>query len=171
VDRFTQRISRKNRRNDKNSGLHSNLHGTWGFCADLRGREIAMNNQAQTETQVPSLDQDRTAAVTVSTNRHPVADDWVWNYFLNLREDADLAAHAAGGTLPTDSCTYGKNAEELPRLRESVPVLQEAEVGELQQILHDLDAAFEKFTAGFAGYPSPHGSGGGTPGGPRPMAA
>jgi hypothetical protein len=130
-----------------------------------------MTNQAQTETQLPSPDQDATAAVTQSTNRHPVADDWVWNYFLNLREDADLAAHAAGGTLPLDACTYGKNAEELPTLRESVPVLREAEVSELQQILHELDAAFDKFTSGFASYPSQHDSGPNPAGGPTTVAA
>jgi hypothetical protein len=90
------------------------------------------------------------------TYQHPVADDWIWNYFFGLRQDADLAAHAAGGTLPPDAFTYVSNAEELPALREAVPALKEAEVSELEQTLHDLDAAFAKFAAGFGGYPSPH---------------
>jgi hypothetical protein len=90
------------------------------------------------------------------TYQHPIADDWVWTYFFGLRQDADLAAHAAGGTLTPDAFTYVANAEELPSLRETVPALQEAEVSELEQTLHDLDAAFARFAAGFAAYPPPH---------------
>jgi hypothetical protein len=85
-----------------------------------------------------------------------VADDWLWSYFLSLREDADLAAHAAGGSLPSDAFTYVRNVEELPTLRESVPALREAEVSELQQTLLELDDALAKFAAGRAGYPPPH---------------
>jgi hypothetical protein len=106
---------------------------------------------------------------TAQQNR--TADDWVWNYFLTLREEADLAAHAAGGTLPADAFTFARNVEELPTLRESVPVLREAEVTELQKTLHELDAAFDKFAAGCAAYPSPHCADPGAGSGPAGVAA
>jgi hypothetical protein len=129
--------------------------------------KMSMTNQSHPEARASSEIPDVASAPSQVVYRHPLADDWVWNYFLSLREEAELAAHAAGGSLPPNAFTYGSNVEELPTLRETVPVLKEAEVGELQQILHELDTAFEKFFAGFGGYPSPHGPGRG----PTPMAA
>jgi hypothetical protein len=128
-----------------------------------------MTNTPQTEPKVSSVDLDATAVSAKAAPQHRTADDWVWNYFLTLREEAELAAHAAGGSLPPDAFTYSRNAEELPTLRESVPTLREAEVSELQQILHQLDEAFTKFATGGGGYPSPHHSDNGD--GPASVAA
>jgi hypothetical protein len=85
---------------------------------------------------------------------HAEADFWVWNYFVHLREDADLAAHAAGGSLPPDSLSYVRNAEKLPELCKSDPKLRKAKIEELQEILHELDKAFARFDAGQAKFPS-----------------
>ena len=80
---------------------------------------------------------------------------WVWNYFLHYREDAYLAARAAGGSLPKGAFSYVRNASELTRLRKIVPWLREADITGLQQTLRDLDGAYARFFAGKAGHPKP----------------
>lgn len=81
------------------------------------------------------------------------ADAWIWNYFMDLRDDADLAAHAAGGTLPQEAFSYSREAEELPRLCRTVPGLEGADMAELLDTLHELDAAYSRFIAGTGGHP------------------
>jgi putative transposase len=78
---------------------------------------------------------------------------WVWNHFLHWREDAYLAARAAGGSLPKGAFGYVANAAELTRLRKLLPWLRAADVTGLQQTLRDLDKAYAKFFAGEAGHP------------------
>lgn len=46
---------------------------------------------------------------------------WVWNHFLRFREDAYLAAKAAGGALPLGVFSYVANARELTCLRKLIP--------------------------------------------------
>lgn len=76
--------------------------------------------------------------------RHPGADRWVWSYFRRLRDDAELAARAAGGSLPEDTFSFDRNSEQLQELCKSVPRLQGTDLAELQQALRDLDAALAK---------------------------
>src|SRR5271168_1140272 len=66
---------------------------------------------------------------------------WVWNHFLHFREDAYLAAKAAGGSLPAGAFSYVRNAAELTRLRARLPWLCNADITGLQQTLRDLDKA------------------------------
>jgi putative transposase len=79
----------------------------------------------------------------------------VYNYFLRYREDAYLAATAAGGKLPPGAFSYAANCRELTRLKRFVPWLREADAVALQQALRDLDAAYTKFFEGLAGHPQP----------------
>jgi putative transposase len=80
---------------------------------------------------------------------------WAWNHFLHYREDAYLAARAAGGALPKGAFSYVANAAEVTRLRKSLPWLKAADATGLQQTLRDLDAAYAKFFAGKCGHPRP----------------
>jgi putative transposase len=80
---------------------------------------------------------------------------WTWNHFLRFREEAYLAARAAGGTLMPGAFSYVSNARELTRLRKLIPWLRDADSVGLQQTLRDLDGAFARFFAGEAGYPQP----------------
>jgi hypothetical protein len=96
--------------------------------------------------------------LAMPTTKHPDAVTWLWNYFLGLRQEADLAAHAAGGSLDPTAFSYERNVEDLADLRKSVAELSQAEIPELEQTLHELDDAFARFAAGRAGYPEPHGA-------------
>ena len=80
---------------------------------------------------------------------------WAWNHFLRFREEAYLAAKAAGGSLPKGAFSYVANAKELTRLRTRRPWLKEADITGLQQALRDLDLAYARFFAGEAGHPGP----------------
>jgi putative transposase len=79
----------------------------------------------------------------------------VRKHFLRFREDAYLAARAAGGSLMPGAFSYVENARELTRLRKFIPWLAEADAVGLQQALRDLDRAFTKFFVGEAGYRLP----------------
>ena len=80
---------------------------------------------------------------------------YLWNFFLHWREDAYLAARAAGGTLPKGAFGYNWMAKELTRLRAQIPWMSDADVVGQQQTLRDLEAAYRKFFEGDAGYPQP----------------
>lgn len=78
---------------------------------------------------------------------------WVWNYFLNLREDAYLCAKSAGGSIPNGIFSYINNAARLTHLRRSTPWLRRGYINSQQQTLRDLDAAYYNFFIGRTGLP------------------
>jgi hypothetical protein len=96
------------------------------------------------QAEVNTGDRCRRNPDTSFPRRHPGADRWVWSYFLHLRDDADLAARAAGGSLPAGAFSCARNTEQLPDLCRSVPRLHGADLAELQLTLRDLDAALAK---------------------------
>ena len=84
------------------------------------------------------------------------AIDWLWNYFLHLREDIYYSVVAAGARLPDHPFSFEEDENELARLLPQTPELKEADVGLLRQTLHELDDAFEAFLEGKADLPHEH---------------
>lgn len=95
----------------------------------------------------PSGDQRRRMAQYAGACR------WVWNEALGWREEAYLAARAAGGKPAAGSLNYVALAARLTLLRGEIPWLAAAPIHPLQQTLRDLDAAFQRFFKGVAGFP------------------
>src|ERR1039457_96129 len=79
---------------------------------------------------------------------------YVFNWALGYRQDVWLAARSAGATGVKGSLAYNQLAGYLGGLRGKHPFLGGAPYHCLQHALKDLDAAFERFFGGEAGYPN-----------------
>lgn len=77
---------------------------------------------------------------------------WLWNWALDYREEAWLAARSAGAT-GIKGMGYAHLCSLLPGLRKEFPWLKRAPNHALQQSLRALDTAFGRFFKGLAGYP------------------
>lgn len=78
---------------------------------------------------------------------------WVWNEALAWREEAYLAARAAGGKPAAGALGYVALAARLTLLRRDIAWLTDAPIHPLQQTLRDQDTAFTRFFEGSAEYP------------------
>ncbi len=78
---------------------------------------------------------------------------WVWNEALAWREEAYLAARAAGGRPAAGALNYVALAARLTLLRGDIAWLGDAPIHPLQQTLRDLDTAFTQFFEGKAEHP------------------
>jgi len=95
-----------------------------------------------------------TPSQAAALGQHGGACRWLWNHVLAHREEAYLAARAAGGKLPAGAFSYASMCRYLTTLRHDIPWLAAISVEPLQQTLRDLDAAFGKFFKGRSGFPA-----------------